>query len=89
MDMRIGYFVTDFHLSECTVDSILMLKPKTCREYYGRQTAECCASGSLACRLCINILHCSQSVIICSVHNMYSVCLIICCTLIFELNIQV
>ena len=33
-----------------TVDSILVLKPKTCQEYCGLQTAECYASLSLACR---------------------------------------
>jgi len=46
------------------IDSILMLKLKTCREYCGRQTAECCAYGSLVCRLVYHqCLLCDQSVI--------------------------
>ena len=39
-------------LSCVYVDSILVLIVKTYQEYYGLQTAECCASGSLACRYC-------------------------------------
>jgi len=52
------------------VDSILVLKPKTCLEYCGLQIAECCASGSHAYRLslgyCVFVMSLHDCVIVTS-----------------------
>jgi len=43
--------ISYWYITVVTVDSILTLKQKTCQEYHGLLTAECCVSGSHVCRL--------------------------------------